>query len=124
VADFLRFLGVEGALLIPFFYIATIWACRFGGVRPHDPRLVYLRMGAPLFLISLISFHSNVLPNWIAPSVLPLLAWRHTGTRAAAGRAGLSKAGLSPAGDWFRCIAFMHETDLIQISPADRCRER
>jgi hypothetical protein len=40
----------------------------------HNPRLVYFfSMGAPLFLAYLLhSFRSRVLPNWIAPSVLPL----------------------------------------------------
>jgi membrane-associated phospholipid phosphatase len=119
VADFASFLGIEGALLNPIFYVATIWACiAFWRRARHDPRLVYLfSMGAPLFLIYLLfSFHSNVLPNWIAPSVLPLLCvaviywdtrWR-LGVRALK---GWLIAGLAIG---FVAIVFMHETDLIQ----------
>ncbi len=36
--------------------------------------LYFFSMGAPLFLCYLLlSFHSRILPNWIAPSILPLL---------------------------------------------------
>jgi hypothetical protein len=40
----------------------------------HNPLLLYFfAMGAPVFLLNFaLSFHSNVLPNWIAPSVIPL----------------------------------------------------
>jgi hypothetical protein len=119
IADFTSFLTVEGLLLNPIFYIATIWACfAFWRTMRHDPRLVYFfSMGAPLFLIYLLfSFHSRILPNWIAPSILPLLCvaaiywdtrWR-LGVRAL--KAWLI-AGLSIG---FVAIAFLHETSLIQ----------
>jgi membrane-associated phospholipid phosphatase len=71
----LDFLGVEAGLLNPFFFIATIWACIvFWKKSRHSPVLIYLfSMGAPVFLFYLAwSFHSRILPNWIAPSVLPL----------------------------------------------------
>jgi hypothetical protein len=40
----------------------------------NNPYLVYFfSMGAPLFIVYLLfSFRSRVLPNWIAPSVIPL----------------------------------------------------
>jgi membrane-associated phospholipid phosphatase len=69
------FLGVEFGLLNPVFFIGIVWAAiglwRRGR---NNPRLVYFfSMGAPLFLVYLLhSFRSRVLPNWIAPSVLPL----------------------------------------------------
>ncbi len=69
------FLSQEFGLLNPFFFVATVLA----GVGlwhryKEDLRLIYFfSMGAPLFLVYLgWTFHSEVLPNWIAPSVLPL----------------------------------------------------
>ena len=70
-----EFLGAEAGLLNPIFFGATVWAAiAFWRRGRHDPRLVYFfSMGAPLFLAYLLhSFRSRVLPNWIAPSVLPL----------------------------------------------------
>ena len=70
-----EFLGAEAGLLNPIFFVATVWAAiAFWRRGRHDPRLVYFfSMGAPLFLAYLLySFRSRMLPNWIAPSVLPL----------------------------------------------------
>lgn len=72
---FFDFLGAETILLNPFFFLPMIWAAfAFWRKRRNDPRLVYLfSMGAPLFLVYLLlTAHSRVLPNWIAPSVIPL----------------------------------------------------
>jgi membrane-associated phospholipid phosphatase len=73
-----EFLGTELGVLNPVFFVATCWAAVvFWRRRRQDPRLVYLFcMGAPEFLAYLLhSFHSNVLPNWIAPSVLPMFCF-------------------------------------------------
>ncbi len=70
-----EFLGSETGLLNPIFFGATIWAAlAFWRRGRHDPRLVYFfSMGAPVFLVYLgQSFRGRVLPNWIAPAVLPL----------------------------------------------------
>jgi len=70
------FLGSELGLLNPVFFIAMIWAgAAFWRRNRNNPKLVYFfSMGAPLFLAYfLYSFRSRILPNWIAPSVLPLL---------------------------------------------------
>jgi hypothetical protein len=119
LGDLGSFIGVESLLLNPIFFVAAIWAgIAFWRRARHDPRLVYLfSMGAPLFLIYLFyTLHSNVLPNWIAPSVLPILClaviywdtrWR-LGVRALK---GWLIAGLAIG---FVVIAFMHETDLVQ----------
>jgi 4-amino-4-deoxy-L-arabinose transferase-like glycosyltransferase len=75
---FFEFLGAEAGLLNPVFFIATFWAAiAFWRRGRHDPRLVYFfSMGAPLFLCYwLYSFRSRILPNWIAPSVLPLFCF-------------------------------------------------
>jgi 4-amino-4-deoxy-L-arabinose transferase-like glycosyltransferase len=69
------FLGSEAGLLNPVFFVAMVWACiGFWRRARHNPLLVYcFSMGAPLFLSYMLhSLHARVLPNWIAPSVLPL----------------------------------------------------
>jgi membrane-associated phospholipid phosphatase len=70
-----RFLTAEFGLLNPIFFVAAAWAAIAMWRRSrNNPLLLYFfSMGAPVFLIYLgWSFHSNVLPNWIAPSVAPL----------------------------------------------------
>ena len=72
-----EFLGAEMFLLNPFFFFPAAWAAvAFWRQERKDARLVYLfSMGAPLFLCYLLwTFRARVLPNWIAPSVLPLLS--------------------------------------------------
>jgi 4-amino-4-deoxy-L-arabinose transferase-like glycosyltransferase len=70
-----EFLGSELGLMNPVFFIAMIWAAvalwRRGR---NNPYLIYFfSMGAPLFLAYFLhSFRSRVLPNWIAPAVIPL----------------------------------------------------
>jgi membrane-associated phospholipid phosphatase len=71
----LEFLGSEAALLNPVFFVATLWAAvAFWRRQRNDARLVFFfSMGAPLFLSYwLYTFYANVMPNWIAPAVLPL----------------------------------------------------
>jgi 4-amino-4-deoxy-L-arabinose transferase-like glycosyltransferase/membrane-associated phospholipid phosphatase len=70
-----RFLSAEFGLLNPIFFVAMVWAAIAMWRRSrHNPLLFYFfAMGAPVFLLNFaLSFHSNVLPNWIAPSVIPL----------------------------------------------------
>jgi membrane-associated phospholipid phosphatase len=117
--DFLSFNGVEALILNPIFFIAIVWACiAFWRRARHDPRLVYVfSMGAPLFLIYMFwAFHSPILPNWIAPSVLPLICvmviywdtrWR-LGVRALK---GWLIAGLALG---FAAVTVLHEPDLLQ----------
>src|SRR5437763_14259562 len=83
----------------------------------HNPRLVYLfSMGAPLFLVYfLFTFHSRILPNWIAPSILPLfcLMVAYWDTRWRLGNAKLKPwltAGLSLG---FAAVLIAHQTDWI-----------
>ncbi|HVV00902.1 MAG TPA: glycosyltransferase family 39 protein, partial [Verrucomicrobiae bacterium] len=71
----LDFLGQELGLLNPIFFVAAVWAAiAFWRTHRRNPLLLYFfSMGAPLFLCYFAwSFHSRILPNWIAPSVLPL----------------------------------------------------
>jgi 4-amino-4-deoxy-L-arabinose transferase-like glycosyltransferase len=69
------FFGSEAALLNPIFFVGMIWAgVAIWRARPRDPRLIYFFcMGAPeVFAYLLQSFHARVLPNWIAPAIIPL----------------------------------------------------
>ena len=70
-----EFLGSELFLLNPIFFVAAAWAAlAFWRTSRHNPRLIFFfSMGAPLFLAYFFySFKSRILPNRIAPAVLPL----------------------------------------------------
>ena len=72
---FFDFTGVETLLLNPVFFIGAIWAAvGFWKFRRERPLWLYFFcMGTPLFLgYWLFSFHSRVLPNWIAPAIPPM----------------------------------------------------
>ncbi len=69
------FLGSEIALLNPIFFTGAIWAVfGFWKLRRERPLWLYFFcMGAPVFLGHLFwSFHSRILPNWIAVAILPM----------------------------------------------------
>lgn len=71
-----EFLGAELGLLNPVWFVGMLWAAvAFWRERGSDPLRRYLfSMGAPLVIFyGLLSLRSRVLPNWIAPAVLPLL---------------------------------------------------
>jgi hypothetical protein len=77
-----EFLGAEFGLLNPVFFVGMIRAAiafwrkdKVSTTQPHlhTLELFLFAMGAPVFVFYfLFSLHSRVLPNWIAPSVLPL----------------------------------------------------
>ena len=72
-----EFLASEIALLHPIFFVGMIWACfRFWPLARKQPLLLYFFcMGAPLFVFYLLyTIRARVLPNWIAPSIIPLFA--------------------------------------------------
>ncbi len=69
------FIASEALLLNPFFFFPMLWAAvAFWRDGRKDARLVFLfSMGAPLVLCYLLfTFRARVLPNWIAPAVIPL----------------------------------------------------
>jgi membrane-associated phospholipid phosphatase len=113
-----EFLGAEAGLLNPIFFVAMVWAAVvFWRRGRHDPRLVYFfSMGAPLFLAYLIhSFRSRVLPNWIAPSVLPLffvmvIYWD---TRWRLGAARIKPWLVAGLALGFASVVLCHNTDLL-----------
>jgi len=71
-----EFAAAEFALLNPVFFIGGLIAF-FGFWRKKDfdfRKAYFFFMGAPVFLFYLaFTFHARVFPNWIAPSVLPLI---------------------------------------------------
>ena len=70
-----EFLLAEAGVLNPVFFAGALWAAiGFWRGGRRDPLQLYLfSMGAPLFLMFFaLSFHSRVLANWIAPSIVPL----------------------------------------------------
>ena len=73
---FLDFLFTQCGVLNPIFFFGAIWAMiGFWKLRRERPLWLYFFcMGAPVFLgYWLWSFHSRILPNWIAVSILPML---------------------------------------------------
>jgi len=70
-----EFLLTEAGVLNPVFFAGALWAAAAfwrGGRR--DPCQLYLfSMGAPLFLTYfLVSFHTRIEANWIAPAIVPM----------------------------------------------------
>lgn len=71
-----EFIGAEAGLLNPVFFVGMVWAAiACWWAKPRDLRIIYFSsMGIPLVLIyTLQSLHARVLPNWIVPSVLPMM---------------------------------------------------
>jgi 4-amino-4-deoxy-L-arabinose transferase-like glycosyltransferase/membrane-associated phospholipid phosphatase len=119
LSSFLGFTGQEFALLNPVFFAGAAWtAVAFWRRRRDDARLVYLfSMGAPLFLIFLLySLHSHVLPNWIAPSVLPLFCLMviYWDERWQAGARLVKPCLAAGLGLGLACVVVMHDTNLVQ----------
>jgi 4-amino-4-deoxy-L-arabinose transferase-like glycosyltransferase/membrane-associated phospholipid phosphatase len=113
----LEFLGGEVGLLNPVFFIATVWAAIvFWRRSRHNPRLVYFfSMGAPLFLVYLISaFRSRALPNWISPAVLPLLCLMvlYWDTRLRLGSLAVKRWLAAGLVFGFVAVIWMHNTDI------------
>ena len=117
--DLLDFLGSEALLLNPLFFLGMVWsALAFWRRTRNNPKLLYLfSMGAPLFLVYLLyTFHSRVLPNWIAPSVLPLfcLMVAYWDTQWRLGLKGAPKAALiAGLGLGLPLVIIGHDTELI-----------
>ncbi len=134
----LEFLGAEFGLLNPVFFIGMIWtSIIFWKRNRRNPLLVYcFSMGAPLFLCYLAySLRSRILPNWIAPSVLPLFClmvifWDTQWRLGAARVRGWLTTGLVLGGT---AVVLFHNTNLIEkltghylplnLDPLHRVRE-
>jgi len=70
-----EFIGSEAGLLNPVFFLGIVCTCvAFWKSHRGEPVFLFLfSMGAPLFLgYWIYALHSRVLPNWIAPAIVPL----------------------------------------------------
>jgi len=115
VADFV---GAETALLNPAFFAGTIWAAL--AIWRRDRRdslpIYFFSMGAPLFLSYLLfAFRARVLPNWIAPSVVPLfcLAAIYWDSRWRAGLRAVKGWLMAGFGLGAAVVIVGHDTDLV-----------
>jgi 4-amino-4-deoxy-L-arabinose transferase-like glycosyltransferase/membrane-associated phospholipid phosphatase len=117
--DSLEFIGAELGLLNPIFFVAALIAhIAFWRQDRRNPLLLFIfSMGAPLFLSYFLwSFHSRILPNWIAPSVLPIFClmvafWEPRWQLKRVPVRAWLVAGLTLG--WI-LVAFGHETDLVR----------
>lgn len=115
----LEFLASEAGLLNPVFFGAMLYALfAFWKLGRRNPKLLYFfSMGAPLFLVyALYTLRSRVLPNWIAPAVVPLFCFMTIfwDTRWRLDPARLKPwltAGLALG---FSVVIIMHDTDLVK----------
>ena len=115
---FVEFVLSEFGLLNPVFFIGIVWAVfalwRLAARRPV--LLYFFAMGAPLFAIYTVwTIVSRVLPNWIAPGVVPLFAllvgaadahWPQRKLRIKYGLIGGFVLG-------FVTVAALHATELV-----------
>ncbi len=125
---FVDFMVVEPLLFNPFFYaalgLAVVVYCRrrsvLEWVSDDDPDGAVLRyllaMGAPVFLFYLgYTARARVLPNWVAPAILPLLLFGLiVGSRASL-RAGIWLRRLFQVGFavGFPLLVLAHETNWV-----------
>lgn len=135
---FLDFISAEFGLLNPVFFVATIWAVvGFWKRQRRNPHLVYFfSMGAPLFFVYILqSFRSRVLPNWIAPAVLPLLCMMvvYWDARARLEARSIKKWLTAGLGLGAAMVLLCHDTNLVKritsyylpvkLDPLHRVRE-
>jgi len=134
----LDFLGSEFGLLNPVFFVGMIWASIvFWRRSRRNPLLVYFfSMGAPIFLAYFLhSLRSRVLPNWIAPAVLPLfcLMAAYWDTQWRLGAAKLRGWLIGGVVGGTMAVVLFHNTNLIEkatgsylpvnLDPLHRVRE-
>ncbi len=113
-----EFLLAELGILNPVFFLGAVWAAiAFWRGGRRDPFQLYLfSMGAPLFILYLmVSFHSRVEYNWIAPSVVPLFClmaayWKEDWPRVARFARPCLSAGI---GVGLLAVVMAHDTNLI-----------
>ena len=70
-----EFLLTEAGVLNPVFFVGALWAAAdfWRGGRRDPCQLFLFSMGAPLFVMYfLISFHTRIEANWIAPAIVPM----------------------------------------------------
>jgi hypothetical protein len=117
---FSEFLLTEWGLLNPVFFVGALWAMvGFWRTRRERPlELYFFCMGPVVFLGHCIwSLHSRILPNWIAPAVVPMfcLALIYWDARWREGQLWVKswlKGGLVLG---LILVAVLHNTDLIGL---------
>lgn len=113
----LDFLGSEMAVLNPVYFVfgaLAVFACLRTGLPAAAPlKQLFFWMSVPvLALYTMLSFHNRVLPNWIAPAVIPMFAlmmlyleevhWCDVARRVLLG--GMVLGGV--------CVALLHDTSI------------
>lgn len=132
------FIGLEFLLLNPVWFVAAVWAAIvFWRRSRNNPLLVYFfSMGVPVvFGYFLQSFRSRILPNWIAPSILPLFCLMviYWDTRFRLGTARIKPWLASGLGMGLVMVVLGHDSDLVykiakvrvpvNLDPLHRVRE-
>jgi hypothetical protein len=114
---FFDFIGGEALLFNPVFFVAIVWTFIAWWRRRNENSLLtyFICMGAPVFLFYLVwTFHSRVLPNWIAPSILPLLCAATLFWHARASTPALKRWLAVGLGLGFFVVILLHDTTLVQ----------
>jgi len=115
---FWEFLGLQAALLNPVFFGGALWAmAAFWRRRRENPlQLYFFCMGGVVFLGHwAYSLHSRVLPNWVAPAVLPMYClmvvyWNQRWREGLGAVKGWLVGGLVVG---LTTVALLHDSDLI-----------
>jgi hypothetical protein len=114
-----EFVGAEAGLLNPIFFFALVWAVAGSLARARrQPLTLYLlAMGLPVFGGYLLyTLRARVLPNWIAPAVVPLFAvmviyWEQRWLAGSRHVKPWLTAGLTLG---FGFVGFMHAPELLK----------
>lgn len=114
----LDFVGAEPMILNPVFFGWMVWAgWRVWTLKQRRPLGLFLfSMGVPLFLFYAgYTLRARVLPNWIAPSVLPMLAMTVVCLAEASWelRRRSFRTGLWASGVAVVLLVFAHDTNLL-----------
>ena len=110
------FLIQEALLLNPLFFAAMLWAMAAFWKRKSPLMLYCFSMGAPVFLGYLFfTLRSRVLPNWIAPAILPLFClaviyWERRWREGARAVKGWLIAGVALGG---AAVVVLHNPNMI-----------
>jgi len=113
------FLGAEAGLLNPVFYVGLVLAAfAFWRAGPRNAGMIYwFSMSVPLVAVYFLqSFHARVLPNWMAPAVLPLLILMALYWDSRRGRPWVWRWFRVGLGLGFLALILMSETDLIGLA--------
>lgn len=115
-----EFFFAEMGLLNPVFFIAALWAMAafWKQRREHPLELYCFCLGGAVFLGHLVySLHSRILPNWIAPAVLPMYClmvsyWNRRWRAGARAVKGWLIGGLALG---LTLVVLAHDTNLLSI---------